>query len=118
MAAEANYGGRVTDPMDRRLIKIILKKFYSPEILSDDFKMTNDGVYRILDSPSFDESLDYIKNLPINDGTEVFGLHPNAEISSAIIETELVCQTILALLPRDVGGGGISTDDLIKGKVK
>ena len=29
MAAEANYGGRVTDPMDRRLIKIILKKFYS-----------------------------------------------------------------------------------------
>ena len=118
MAAEANYGGRVTDPMDRRLIKIILKKFYSPEILSDDFKMTNDGVYRILDNPSFDESLDYIKNLPINDGTEVFGLHPNAEISSAIIETELVCQTILALLPRDVGGGGISTDDLIKGKVK
>ena len=80
--------------------------------------MTNDGVYRILDNPSFDESLDYIKNLPINDGTEVFGLHPNAEISSAIIETELVCQTILALLPRDVGGGGISTDDLIKGKVK
>lgn len=29
MAAEANYGGRVTDPMDRRLIKIILKTFYS-----------------------------------------------------------------------------------------
>lgn len=30
MAAEANYGGRVTDPMDRRLIKIILKTFYNP----------------------------------------------------------------------------------------
>jgi dynein heavy chain len=29
MAAEANYGGRVTDPLDRRLIKIILKRFYS-----------------------------------------------------------------------------------------
>lgn len=29
MAAEANYGGRVTDPMDRRLIKIILQRFYS-----------------------------------------------------------------------------------------
>ena len=68
---------------------------------------------------NFYQDLGYIKcNIPIYDGTEVFGLHPNDEISSAIIETELVCQTILALLPRDVGGGGISTDDLIKGKVK
>lgn len=49
MAAEANYGGRVTDPMDRRLIKIILLKFYSESITKNDFKMTKDGVYRIMD---------------------------------------------------------------------
>lgn len=91
MAAEANYGGRVTDPMDRRLIKIILKTFYSPEIMNDGFKMTSDGTYRILDDPTFGSALDYIKNLQINDGTEVFGLHPNAEISSAIIETDFIC---------------------------
>jgi dynein heavy chain len=30
MVAEANYGGRVTEEKDRRLINIILKKFYSP----------------------------------------------------------------------------------------
>jgi dynein heavy chain len=69
MAAEANYGGRVTDPMDRRLIKIILKKFYSEEIMKDSFKMTKDGVYKILDNSSFDQALDYIKSLPINDST-------------------------------------------------
>lgn len=86
--------------------------------MNDGFKMTKDGIYKILDAPNFGESLNYFKNLPINDGTEVFGLHQNAEISSAIIETEFVCQTILALLPRDVGGAGISTDELIKGKIK
>ena len=118
MAAEANYGGRVTDPLDRRLIKIVLKKFYSEGILEDDFKMTRDGTYRILDEPTFGSSLEYIRNLPINDSTEVFGLHPNASISSAIIETDFICETILTLLPRDVGGGGVSTDDLIKGKIK
>lgn len=53
MAAEANYGGRVTDPMDRRLIKILLKKFYSPDIVKDGFTMTADGVYKIMDNPSF-----------------------------------------------------------------
>ena len=57
MAAEANYGGRVTDPMDRRLIKIILKTFYSEKIMESDFKMTKDGTYRILNEPTFASSL-------------------------------------------------------------
>lgn len=57
MAAQANYGGRVTDPMDRRLIKIILKKFYSPKIINTGFKMTKDGIYKILDQPNFQSSL-------------------------------------------------------------
>lgn len=118
MAAEANYGGRVTDPMDRRLIKIILKGFYSEAILEDGFKMTEDSTYRVLDDATFGSSLDYIKNLPMNDSTEVFGLHKNAEISSAIIETDFICETVLTLLPRDVGGGGASTDDIIKTKIK
>lgn len=69
MAAEANYGGRVTDPMDRRLIKIILKTFYSEDILKNNFKMTKDGIYKILDIPTFGTALDYIKNLPMNDST-------------------------------------------------
>ena len=69
MAAEANYGGRVTDPMDRRLIKIILKNFYSDAILQDGFEMTADGTYRVLDDANFGASLDYIKNLPMNDST-------------------------------------------------
>lgn len=31
--AEANYGGRVTDPRDRRLIKVILEEFMREEAL-------------------------------------------------------------------------------------
>lgn len=30
MVAEANYGGRVTDPNDRVCINIILEDFYNP----------------------------------------------------------------------------------------
>jgi dynein heavy chain len=35
MVAEANYGGRVTDPLDRRLIKTLLNEFYSKTALED-----------------------------------------------------------------------------------
>ena len=69
MAAEANYGGRVTDPMDRRLIKIILKRFYSEDITKNNFKLTKDGVYKIMDNPNFDSTLEYTKSLPLNDST-------------------------------------------------
>ena len=37
MVAEANYGGRVTDPKDRRLISIILRDFYTPLIMDEDY---------------------------------------------------------------------------------
>ena len=118
MVAEANYGGRVTDPMDRRLIKIILKQFYSPDILEEKFSLSQSGAYKVLDDPTFDSCLEYIKTLPMNDLTEVFGLHNNAEISSAIIDTNTICTTILSLLPRDVGGKGVSSETLIKEKIK
>lgn len=50
--------------------------------------------------------------------TEVFGLHENAEISSALLETDFITSNILSLLPRTVTGtGGVSAEDLIKEKI-
>ena len=47
MVSEANYGGRVTDPKDRRLINTILSDFYDPKVLNDTFKFSESGVYYI-----------------------------------------------------------------------
>ncbi|KAM3134228.1 hypothetical protein pb186bvf_013648 [Paramecium bursaria] len=116
MVAEANYGGRVTDPKDRRLIAILLKQFYNEDVLGDRYKLSQNGVYHIPPTGQLEDYKEYIKNLPLNDQTEVFGLHSNAEISSAILETNSVTSTILSLLPRSVGGAGASAEDLIKEK--
>lgn len=110
MVAEANYGGRVTDPKDRRLIKILLKNFYTKEILQADYKFSESGTYFAPDEGDLNFYKNYIQELPRNETTEVFGLHANAQISSAIIETTSICNTILTLLPRSVGGGGKSGD--------
>jgi len=48
MVAEANYGGRVTDPQDRRCIKLILSDYYCPEMISEEnHKLSETGAYYV-----------------------------------------------------------------------
>ena len=37
VTGDINYGGRVTDDLDRRLLLAILKKYYNPEIIEDKY---------------------------------------------------------------------------------
>ena len=87
MVAEANYGGRVTDDKDRRLITVILKDFYSPEAISDDYKFSLSGNYYCPPDGDFQSYIDFIKELPMNETPEIFGMHDNAQISAAINES-------------------------------
>lgn len=109
MVAEANYGGRVTDPMDRRSINLILSDFYSPDVLKDGYKFSESGKYVIPPDGPLSSYIEYIKEqMPINDLTEVFGLHDNADITSAINDTNSILGTALSLMPRKAGGAGKS----------
>ena len=35
--AQANYGGRITDPMDRRLIEVVLNNFFNSDCLEENY---------------------------------------------------------------------------------
>merc|ERR1719399_1723820 len=63
MVAEANYGGRVTDSQDRRAICAILKDFYTPKILEDDYKFSVSGIYYSPEPGPMSNVFDYIKSL-------------------------------------------------------
>lgn len=45
LGAEINYGGRVTDDKDVRLIKTILRKYINENIISDGYKFSESGKY-------------------------------------------------------------------------
>jgi len=116
MVAEANYGGRVTDPNDRVSINLILEDFYNPKMLEKNHKMSESGKYYV---PSFGELSTYVdfirEELPINDLTEIFGLHENAEITSAIgITNNMLSQALLLQGPTKKSGSGKSQDDMIR----
>jgi dynein heavy chain, axonemal len=109
MVAEANYGGRVTDPMDRGAINMILSDFYNPDIGKEGYKFSDGGKYIVPPDGPLSNYIEFIKEkLPGSDLTEVFGLHDNADITSAINETNLLLGTALSLMPRKAGAAGKS----------
>lgn len=109
MVAEANYGGRVTDPMDRRSINLILSDFYTVDVLKDNYKYSEGGKYYIPPDGPLAGYIEFIKEqMPPTDLTEVFGLHDNADITSAINDTNTLLGTALSLMPRKAGATGKS----------
>ena len=54
----------------------------------------------------------YIRNLPINDTPEIFGLHDNANITFAQNETNMMLEGLVALQPKLAVGGGKSREEV------
>ena len=52
--------------------------------------------------------------MPLTDVPEIFGLHTNAEISSALMEKNALLKTVLNLLPRTVEVGQKQPEEIIK----
>lgn len=92
----------------------ILSSYYCPEILEGEFRFSPSGVYRLPPDGSLDQVLVHIKKLPLNDAPEVFGLHDNANITSAIKESNLLLSTVLSLQPRTASGAGESRESVLQ----
>jgi len=115
MVAEANYGGRVTDPNDRVTIMLILEDFYCPEMLKNNHKLSESGKYYVPTVGNLDGYRDFIRDqMPLNDLTEIFGLHENGEITSSIGITERMLAVALSLQgSAATGGAGNKKDDMV-----
>ncbi|KAF5831208.1 dynein-1-beta heavy chain, flagellar inner arm I1 complex [Dunaliella salina] len=116
LIAEANYGGRVTDELDRRVLNSYLNKFYCEEALTTpNYPLSPLPTYYIPDNSALQSFKDYISTLPATDRPEAFGQHPNAEISYLIEDSKVLLDTLLGLQPRVGGstGAGASREDLV-----
>ena len=137
-----NYGGRITDDKDMRTSDILIANYLTPKIfdsssksldifqvltkLCNDYSIAdNDGGYKFSSSgiyyspiPDKDDPLGsylrYIESLPLHAEPEVFGMHENASITSAITDADASFAIILSLQPRIASGKGeISREDQI-----
>ena len=62
LTGECNYGGRVTDDWDRRLLLTMLEDFYKPELISEPkCKLSPSGNYIAPPKGEYDDYIDFIK---------------------------------------------------------
>merc|ERR1719216_186000 len=66
IGAEVNYGGRVTDDKDSRLITTILRTYVCPEVMNDGHALSKSGIYKIIEPGDKEDYLEYIRSLPLN----------------------------------------------------
>lgn len=113
LGSEVNYGGRVTDDKDVRLITTILRTYITPAVFDPEYKFSASGLYYSPEPGEQEDYFEYIKGLPLNPAPEAFGLHQNAEITTAQNNTRLLLETILSMQPRAGSGTGKSREETI-----
>eukprot|EP01112_Ceratiomyxa_fruticulosa_P002953 TRINITY_DN13363_c0_g1_i1.p1 TRINITY_DN13363_c0_g1~~TRINITY_DN13363_c0_g1_i1.p1 ORF type:complete len:596 (+),score=111.46 TRINITY_DN13363_c0_g1_i1:288-2075(+) len=114
IVGEISYGGRVADEWDRRCIQAILRRYFSPTLLEDNFTFSSSGIY-YPPSPELDiiGYREYIEKLPFTEKPEVFGMNTNAELSYQSQETSRILNTVLTVQPRMITSVGAKSNDEI-----
>lgn len=115
LVGEAMYGGRVSDSMDRRIVKTYLEDYFG-DFLFDTFRpfhfFEDETADYCLPPDSSDSSkkvslaqmLAKVESLPNSNTPDVFGLHPNAETGYLRNAAEDMWLSLIELMPRLSGG--------------
>ena len=114
LIGDINYGGRVTDDKDQRLIKNILKTYITPKILeTSNYKFSSSGEYYCPPVGDHEVYLTFIENLPQESLPEVFGLHANADITTAQNEASSLLETVLSVQPKESSASGSGSGNIL-----
>ena len=111
MIAECNYGGRVTDTHDRRLLSTMLQDLITPKIFYDGYEFNELADYKVPPVGTYDSYLAYISGLPLEQPPELYGLHSNAIISKAVQETDALTAKLIGILGSSKASAEEKADD-------
>uniref|UniRef100_A0A8C6ZQS7 Uncharacterized protein n=1 Tax=Nothoprocta perdicaria TaxID=30464 RepID=A0A8C6ZQS7_NOTPE len=112
LTGECNYGGRVTDDWDRRLLLTMLDDFYNPDIIENPrYTFSPSGNYYAPPKGTYEDYIEFIKNLPFSQQPEIFGLHENVDISKDLQQTKILFESLLLTQGGGTQGGSSGGGD-------
>jgi dynein heavy chain len=116
LGAAINYGGRVTDSTDKRLIMSIINTFINSDTVENaEYKFSDSGLFYCPDEATTPAAfLEYIKGMPLAPAPEAFGMHSNCNISCARTESNSLLEGMLTVSDSGSGGSaGKSKEDVM-----
>ena len=84
---QINYGGRVTDDLDRRCLMSVQGQYYTTAVIDDSYAFTPSKTYFAPPAGDLGSYRTAVDAWPLNEAPEVFGMHPNANITFQLQET-------------------------------
>lgn len=85
MIGEAQYGGRVTDDFDKRLLLTFTQLWFCDRLLAPAFEFYQSyGLPQLQQPKSIAGFLEHVNQLPVHDTPYVLGLDANADITYQI----------------------------------
>ncbi|XP_043198855.1 dynein axonemal heavy chain 8-like [Amphibalanus amphitrite] len=111
MLGEVQYGGRVTDDFDKRLLVTFAKVWFSDAMFNEQYCFYQG--YGIPRSTKHPEVMAFIDELPAVDAPQAYGLNTNADITYQTNTTKALLDTILAIQPKESSGGGGETRESV-----
>uniref|UniRef100_A0A803YSM1 Dynein axonemal heavy chain 12 n=1 Tax=Meleagris gallopavo TaxID=9103 RepID=A0A803YSM1_MELGA len=111
LTGECNYGGRVTDDWDRRLLLTMLDDFYNPEIIENPrYTFSPSGNYYAPPKGTYEDYIEFIK---FSTPEGIWFVMKNVDISKDLQQIKVLFESLLLTQGGDVqgtsSGGGDST---------
>jgi len=100
LIGQCNYGGRVTESADQRVLMALLEDFLSEKVLKPDYAYCEDELVGLsykfpLGDDGYHVHLEKIMGMPNEEMPQIFGFHPNADISKNISQAKNLTEMLL-----------------------
>ncbi|CAL8073408.1 unnamed protein product [Calicophoron daubneyi] len=113
MLGEIQYGGRVTDDFDKRLLNVYCRQWFQELLFTPEFKFAPGISVPVVEMSA--DVIAWINDLPPSDSPRTFGLHENANIAYQSKKAKTVLDCILNIQPKDASAGeGETREDVVR----
>jgi len=116
MCGEIQYGGKITQELDRKLFTTYTYLWIDEKIFNPTFTFNQQSLdfnYIIPDFPDHPSYLQYIGSMPQNDSPLMFGLNSNADLTAALNASKALISVLIDTQPSDAGGSGGKTPEQV-----